>query len=252
MLQQVLQNLGLSDKEAKVYLALLELGPSSAYEISKKTGIHHSTVYMEAESLRKKSLVSIYEQSKKIKYVAEPPLTLNMVIDKTKKELENKEKNLKLNLTELNTLFMANQDKAVVRFYEGREGLEALENDADEMDIAISLTVYSFTPLDILEDQNLQLASTNRRIQRGLHLKQIYTHKDGHQNHTDLTHFREARFLSRDKFPFDAAIVIAPNHSVRLFSYKNGFKGFWIQNPDIANTLKMMWDVFWEIAEEEK
>ena len=39
MFENELQQLGLSEKEAKVYLASLELGSTSVLEISKKAGL---------------------------------------------------------------------------------------------------------------------------------------------------------------------------------------------------------------------
>jgi amidophosphoribosyltransferase len=53
-----LKNLGLSDNEAKVYLSMLELGPSSVLEISAKAGVNRPTTYVQIETLKKMGLVS--------------------------------------------------------------------------------------------------------------------------------------------------------------------------------------------------
>ena len=42
-MSEELKTAGLTENESKVYLALLDLGPSLAGEISKKTGIHTQT-----------------------------------------------------------------------------------------------------------------------------------------------------------------------------------------------------------------
>jgi HTH-type transcriptional regulator, sugar sensing transcriptional regulator len=52
-----LSQAGLTENESKVYLALIDLGPSLAGSISRKTGIHRRTVYDTTEMLIKKGLV---------------------------------------------------------------------------------------------------------------------------------------------------------------------------------------------------
>jgi len=238
MLINELQNLGLSDKEAKVYLALMELGPSSAFEISKRTGIHHSTVYLEMNSLLDKNLVSKY---------------INDLIDSKKEQLTKEERILNTLLPELSNLYMSSMEKTKIKIYEGEEGVKQIEDDADiELNQMGEHTCYSFTPLDLLDEIDPKDNVAKRRIGRQEKLKMIYTHADGIQKYNNPKKFREARFLSRSKYPFNSLVVIIPDHSVRIFSFIGGFVGFWIFNKDFANTLKMMWDVFWEIAEEEK
>ena len=80
----------------------------------------------------------------------------------------------------------------------------------------------------------------------------IYTHKDGIQKFSNSDLRRQARFLPRDKFPFNTGIAIAPNHSIRMFSFKKGFIGVWIDNAEMANTLKFFFDICWEFAQKEK
>jgi len=54
-----LKHIGLSNNEAKVYLAMLELGPSPVLDIAAKAAINRPTTYVQIELLKKKGLVSI-------------------------------------------------------------------------------------------------------------------------------------------------------------------------------------------------
>ena len=58
MLEQDLKNLGLSEKEAIIYLASLELGPSTIQEISKKAQIKRSSTYDMIRFLMERGLMS--------------------------------------------------------------------------------------------------------------------------------------------------------------------------------------------------
>ena len=60
-----LKHIGLSENEAKVYLAMLELGPSPVLEIAAKAGINRPTAYAQIESLKKMGLVSMQTKGKK-------------------------------------------------------------------------------------------------------------------------------------------------------------------------------------------
>ena len=42
-----LKNIGLGDKAAKVYLAMLELGPASVLEIAAKASVNRPTTYLQ-------------------------------------------------------------------------------------------------------------------------------------------------------------------------------------------------------------
>lgn len=68
-----LKNLNLTDKEARVYLTLLELGPSTPYKISKRSRLKRPTAYVIAEELVEKGLVIQVTGEKKKLYMARSP-----------------------------------------------------------------------------------------------------------------------------------------------------------------------------------
>jgi len=85
----VLEDLGLSEAEAKVYLALLETGQTLAGPIIKKTGLHRSTTYQILQRLIEKGLVSyIVKAGKRYFEAAEPERFLNILKTKEEKLLD--------------------------------------------------------------------------------------------------------------------------------------------------------------------
>lgn len=54
MLEKYLEEIGLSDKEAAVYLALLQVENSAITDLAKKTKINRTTVYPVLQSLEKR------------------------------------------------------------------------------------------------------------------------------------------------------------------------------------------------------
>ena len=61
-LKNVLTGIGLSQKEASVYLATLELGASPASDIAQRARLNRVTTYDILEKLMHKGFISIYTQ----------------------------------------------------------------------------------------------------------------------------------------------------------------------------------------------
>ena len=56
--EETLKEIGFSQNESRVYLALLELGSSNVGKIAQKSGVHRTNVYDALKNLSKRGLVS--------------------------------------------------------------------------------------------------------------------------------------------------------------------------------------------------
>ena len=65
-----LQKIGLSDKEAKVYIALLKIGDATVKDISSEANLKRPTTYLILEELRQKGLILKIPHAKKAVYQA--------------------------------------------------------------------------------------------------------------------------------------------------------------------------------------
>ena len=72
-LEKILQNQGLSEKEARVYLILLELHEALPSTISRKSGIKRPTTYVILDQLMKQGLVSHVKRGPNLYYQASNP-----------------------------------------------------------------------------------------------------------------------------------------------------------------------------------
>ncbi len=83
-----LMEFGISEKAARAYLSLVEIGKGTAYTIAKQSGIKRPTVYLLIEELRKKGLVIKIPHIKNQVYIAKDPteffLDLEIKIDEIK------------------------------------------------------------------------------------------------------------------------------------------------------------------------
>ena len=129
MLNNVLQKIGLSDKDSEVYLACLELGTQPASVIAKKAGLKRPTTYLILEGLLKKGLVSEYTGSNVKYFTAVAPEYLLNYIDKQRRELTSHQRELEEYLPQLQSLSNPYTLNPKVRFYEGMAGIERVMND---------------------------------------------------------------------------------------------------------------------------
>jgi len=116
-LVEILQQVGLSKRTAKVYLACLELGPASISDIAKKANIKRPTVYLAMEELLNRKLVYRVVRGKSTLYHAEHP---RKILNQCKSNLSQIEKIM----PELEARYKHPLPKPRIRFYEGKEGLK--------------------------------------------------------------------------------------------------------------------------------
>ncbi len=117
-----LEKIGLNLNEAKIYLALLELGQGQAGEISKKTQINRTTVYDSLERLIQNGLVVfVISANKKVFKPVAPKILLN--------QIEEKEGIIKEILPELEGLFAQSKEKEETNIYKGRKGIKSILDD---------------------------------------------------------------------------------------------------------------------------
>ena len=84
----ILEDLGLTQAETKVYLALLELGSSTAGPILEKSGLQNSVVHRALNSLIAKGLINFVSEGKRKIYQATNPEKIIEATDKTKAVIE--------------------------------------------------------------------------------------------------------------------------------------------------------------------
>ena len=85
---EILLELGLTNTEIKIYLALLELGSSSAGAILERSHLPNSTLHRDLNSLIEKGLINFILEGKRKIYQATDPESLLVLLDDKKKRLE--------------------------------------------------------------------------------------------------------------------------------------------------------------------
>jgi len=126
---QIFRQLGFSDKEIRVYLALLSSGTSSVRKIAKDTDLNRGSVYEALKSLRETGLVAVYQKHKKPYFLAEDPEKLIEVVERREQGIITLKRQVNELLPELKSLHSHGDDRPSVKYYEGMKGLGIVLKD---------------------------------------------------------------------------------------------------------------------------
>lgn len=250
-LDKELENIGLSEKEAKVYLAALELGQASVQNIARKAEVNRATTYSVLESLIKKGLCSTSEQNKKVLYSASPPNALLSLFEIKKKKIETQEDYFKKMLPELNSLHNKQESKPTVRFFEGKQGLlnsvtEFYFTQADENEPV--RMAYSKDLIESIIDEKDRVKFRKIRMGRKIKSKVIYNYEKGV---LETTADGQRRRINAENYLLNCDVEILGN-TVLFAPLTEKLSAVLIKNQEIANTLKVLFELAWLGAEIKK
>lgn len=245
-----LKNIGLSDNEAKVYMAMLELGPSPVVEIARKAEVNRPTAYVQIESLKKKGLVSTQTKGKKHLFIAESPEQIEFIIEREKNELERKAEEFKKFIPDLMSVFNVSGQKPQVRFFEGREGLMKIQDEFLKNKSKESISISSLDDIMNVFPAHPQ-KYTPRRVQGGIKSRLIYTSSKGPFLKSDPALLREVKFVPQDKMPFSLDMSVYDD-VVAIANLRGTISGIIIKNQNIADSFRNLFNFIWNSAEEVK
>jgi sugar-specific transcriptional regulator TrmB len=128
-LKIVLEEAGLAGNEAKVYLALLELGSALAGEITKKSGVNRTNVYDALDKLTEKGLATYVIQSNRKYFEAVEPEKIIKYLEEKEKEIQRKKALINSNLPEFKLKRKLGKEPQESTIYKGKKGLKSIAED---------------------------------------------------------------------------------------------------------------------------
>ena len=143
-IEKVLRDVGLTESESKVYLALLKNGESLAGRLSRLTGIHRRNVYDITERLIKKGVIGYILRNNRRYFGAVNP-------EKFLEILKERENELMESMPFLMGLHSGKKEKQETNFYKGVEGLknvfqDQLEGNKEVLIFGASLKAFEVLP----------------------------------------------------------------------------------------------------------
>ena len=234
---------GLTEKEASVYAAALEIGAATADQLAKHSGIKRSTTYLQIEQLQSIGLMSTFEQGKKTLFTPESPENLARLIERQKKDLELKQDFLRKELPELTQLFKSAGERPIVRFYQGKEGIVTIREEMLHLENKETYVYFAADEMEVLFSDEERDVYTERRIKLGIKTKIMYTRKKG--PFVDLpSQLSERKYLGITSDGPGSDIVVYDNKTAFLSMAGNVF-GVVIESEKVKRSTLTMFSELW-------
>lgn len=239
-----LQSLGLNDKEAKVYVAGLFLGPAPVQKIAEQAGINRATTYVILDQLAELGLVSQSTEDKKTVFITEGPEALGRLFDRQKELIVQRSQELKELMPELDQAQRKESGSApVVRFYKGTDGIRSMSG-ALRRKAKPNTVVYGMTNVDEVKKIFPAIMKENPqfRLKKKLASKSFHYSVEGELQSDEK--------LLRETVRVDTPIMADINlydDSATFLSYRGKDSvGIIMESPEIVGALRQLFELAWE------
>lgn len=237
-----LKKLGFSDKTAKVYLALLRLGPSSVRSLAEDVGLNRGTTYDALKWLQDQGVVTYYKKESKQHFVAEHPDRLHRMVQTQEIELRQVDQELDKLIPELSALHSRGGERPVARYYEKGRIKEILEDvlETCEQDAEAVYRIYSAVGIREYLYDNFPTFS-DVRIAKGISVNVIAIGEGG-----ELRGMDERKWLKTAPGT-PTYIILYPGKTAYIsLNAKQEPIGVVIENDGVYETQKQIFDQLWK------
>lgn len=237
-------SLGLTERQAIVYVRSLELGTFSVSELASKAGIKRPTCYLVLDELLQKGLVSIAASLKKTKYRAESP-------DILKKQAETQMITAQRLSGDLLKIFNQKAEGPTMRYFSGQKAIQGIFDDV--LKVKSREYLYIGSGKDVIDtvgkdyiDEWLKQRIEKNIIAKSIRMKSTEVMEDIYQTNImrELKIAPEGIHIAETIFIYDnkVAIISTPQENF----------GFIVENKEFSNTMRGLFSALWMVSEVKK
>jgi len=224
MIEQ-LQELGLSNTESKIYLAMLEIGKSGAGEITKKSKVNRTNVYDALERLIKRLFEAV--NPKRFQEI-----------------LESKQESLKKTIEELKSKFNKTQKDEDASVFRGKEGIKSIFEDVinEKKDLFAYGAESRFKEMFPFYQKHWN----DQRAKLKINVKMIYNEKVKSGKKQEDLKLLDMKFLP-ETYDFPSMVMIYADKVVTVVWLEEPF-AFMIKSKEAVKSNMNFFDLLWKIA----
>lgn len=247
MITEALKQIGLTQGEIKVYLALLEIGSSSIGEIIKKSKVSGSKTYEVLDRLMDKGLVSSITKNNVKHFEAASPERILDYLEEKKQDIDIEKIQVQKIIPDL-ILKQKNAKKSEVKVFTGWEGLKTAEeyiiSNLRKGEEWLSMGLTS-------QPKEWEIYFDKKQVERakkGIILKHLLNrkYKSLYENRKHLAH-TEFRFLP-EQMEMPTSTEVFNNKVLIFILIKENPMAIIIENEDVAESFRKYFYTMWKAA----
>ncbi|VVC00162.1 Sugar-specific transcriptional regulator TrmB [uncultured archaeon] len=234
---ELLENLGLTKAEIKVYLCLLELNSASASEIAERCGIYRKNAYDALGRLIKKGLVGFAKVETKTIFIATEPQKLLDFLEVRKSEIRSI-------LPELKKIYRAKPAFDDVAVFKGKNGLKSIFEELLKSRANYDLFGSAEKFKEILP--YYYPIYQRKKAENKVQCRGIYSENERGKEYVK-EFIGEARFLHKE-FVNQLSTTMVYDPNVAIIIWKENPIGIVIKSPEVAESYKRYFEMLWANA----
>jgi HTH-type transcriptional regulator, sugar sensing transcriptional regulator len=243
----ILEDIGLTEGETKVYLALLRLGTTKTGALAAKAEVSSSKVYKILGRLQKKGLAGHVTKGKTMYFKAMKPRRILEYMEEKEQELQRKKELVKKLLPQLEAEEQMQKTGAVV--LEGFKGISNFfMNILDELFAGDEYYVLGANyGINMPGVRSFFYKFHTLRAKKKIKVKMLANHDTKYNLEPPTFVKGNIRFLPQYLMN-DMSMVFYKNKSFIFFLTKEPM-GFLIESEEVARSFQAYFDVMWKMAD---
>lgn len=126
---RLLEDIGLTNVQAKTYASLVERGESGAPAIATTIGESRTNAYKVLDKLCELGLANKEQIGKRVRYFPANPAALEQLVNQQTNEVQLRDRKLKAAMPGMLDFFFARSEQPGIRFFQGKDGIEKIYKD---------------------------------------------------------------------------------------------------------------------------
>lgn len=239
----ILQQIGLSQRDITLYLALFRLGPSSIRDIANYTGINRGTTYETLKQMAAQGIISYAPKGKRRVFAAESPDKLLELAEEKRHSLEQTIHSLKSEIIPGLRHLKPDFSPGNVRFYEGDDGIEfVLKDILATVGKQADKTYSVFSSKSIRHHLYRPFPNyTVQRIKQKINVRVIALGEGGED-----AEYSERKWLQTEGAVDASYIAIYPPKVAMISMASENYPvATVIESPDIARAQQIVFETLW-------
>ncbi|MBR9699964.1 hypothetical protein GOV09_05895 [Candidatus Woesearchaeota archaeon] len=244
---KLLENIGLTEAETRVYLSLIELGSTKTGILSTKSKVSYSKIYKILYRLEQKGLVGHIIKGKVKYFKAMKPKAILDYIDEKTKKLEFQRKEIEKSLPEIEKLIPSDSTPESVTY----NGFKAIKNlllgMLDELNQNESYHVMgAMYEKDVLGSRPFFRLFHSKRAKKKIKVKMLANFDTKGNIEPETFKLAVIRYLP--KYLMTNMHIFFYNDTVILILWMKDPIAFSIKSKGAVESFKKYFDTFWKIA----
>jgi sugar-specific transcriptional regulator TrmB len=233
-----LEIIGITGKDADIYIELLKSKEATVIQLSRKTAIKRTSVYYCLDSLMKKGVVGMtIKNNRKLYYIENPKNSLNNIIKQQKSAVQEL-------LPQIQDLYGKGSGLPEIKIYYNSAGIKNVFEDVLNCREKVARYYISDSSVDEMLGEVFLKSFVKKRISLGIKSLSLRS-ADYAPERENGYQLRETRQMPKDLF-FSSYMCMYDNKSVVILAKEK--IGFIIESNEYAEAQKAIFDKLWSIS----